>query len=71
MINPLIDIESLSIQQKLIIMEQLWNSLSSQIDDDASFAWHLDVLEERAEKTDFVDLDQAKANLVRLLNNEN
>ena len=63
-----IPIDSLSVAEKLVLMERLWADLSRRPADVPTPDWHGDVLAERlAEvqdgKTAFVDWDDAKKRL--------
>lgn len=59
---PNFNIEKLTTQEKIAVMEQLWESLS-QSESEVVPAWHLDILAERADRTDFISLEQAQKNL--------
>jgi putative addiction module component (TIGR02574 family) len=63
-----IPIESLSIADKIILMERLWDDLSRRPSDIAPPDWHGDVLSARLQavkegKTQFVDWSDAKKRL--------
>jgi putative addiction module component (TIGR02574 family) len=63
-----ISLDSLSVSEKLILMERLWDDLSRRPADLPSPDWHGDVLAERREavregKSAFVDWDEAKKRL--------
>jgi putative addiction module component (TIGR02574 family) len=63
-----IPIDSLSVAEKLVLMERLWVDLSRRPADVPSPDWHGDVLAERLAavrdgKTTFVDWDDAKKRL--------
>jgi putative addiction module component (TIGR02574 family) len=63
-----IPIDSLSVAEKLVLMERLWVDLSRRPADVPSPDWHGDVLAERLAavrdgKTAFVDWDDAKKRL--------
>jgi putative addiction module component (TIGR02574 family) len=63
-----IPIDSLSVAEKLVLMERLWVDLSRRPADVPSPDWHADVLAERLAavrdgKTAFVDWDDAKKRL--------
>ena len=68
--NPLstIPLDNLSVADKLVLMERLWDDLSRRPSEVSSPEWHGDILEQRraavAEgRTDFVDWDEAKKRL--------
>jgi len=61
----IIQIEQLTVTEKIQFMESLWDSLCAQSENVAAPAWHGEVLQEREEalqnQTDsFVDWDIAK-----------
>ena len=63
-----IPIDSLSVAEKLVLMERLWADLSRRPADVPTPDWHGDVLAERLAaiqngKTAFVDWDDAKKRL--------
>ncbi len=63
-----IPIDSLSVAEKLVLMERLWADLSRRPADVPSPDWHGDVLAERLAavrdgKTAFVDWDEANKRL--------
>ena len=65
-------IENLSVPEKLILMERLWEDLSRKPSDIPSPDWHGDVLAERLAavreaKTGFVEWDEAKKRLAERL----
>lgn len=68
--TPDINIKHLTTPQKIAIMEQLWDSLS-QTENDAVPEWHLKVLEERDQSTDYVSLEQVKKNLAANFQDKN
>jgi len=66
--NADLSLESMTVQEKLVLMERLWNDLSRRPGDVPSPAWHGDVLAERIAavregRTDFVDWEEAKERL--------
>jgi len=63
-----IDLEQMTIEEKLKAMEMLWDDLCRSAPDFSSPSWHEDVLKEREQrikdgKERFVDWDQAKKDL--------
>ena len=61
-------IDALSVTEKLVLMERLWDDLSRKPADFVSPDWHGDVLAERMAavrdgKTTFVEWDEAKKRL--------
>ena len=63
-----VSLESLSVAEKLALMERLWDDLSRRPEDVPSPQWHGDVLAERIAavrdgRTDFVNWDDAKRRL--------
>jgi putative addiction module component (TIGR02574 family) len=61
-------IESMSLTEKLALMERLWSDLSRRPEDVPSPEWHGEVLAERIAavregRTQFVDWDAAKKRL--------
>ena len=63
-----IPIESLSVAEKLLLMERLWDDLSRRPSNVPTPEWHGDVLAERLAavqegRTQFVDWDVAKERL--------
>ena len=66
--NAELSLESMTVQEKLVLMERLWDDLSRRPDDVPSPAWHGDVLAERIAavregRTSFVDWEEAKERL--------
>lgn len=62
-----IDINKMNTEEKFIMMEQLWDSLSDENSIQLSPDWHLEVLEEREHKTNFIDIEESKKALESLL----
>lgn len=63
-----ISLESMSVAEKLALMERLWEDLSRRPEDVPSPQWHGDVLAERIAavregRTNFLDWDGAKRRL--------
>jgi putative addiction module component (TIGR02574 family) len=63
-----IPIDNLSVAEKIVLMERLWDDLSRCPSNVASPAWHGDVLDRRRDalregKTTFVEWDSAKQRL--------
>ncbi len=63
-----VSLGSLSVAEKLALMERLWDDLSRRPEDVPSPQWHGDVLAERIAavregRTDFVSWDDAKQRL--------
>jgi len=60
------EIKNLDLSQKMLLMEKLWDELS----EDTSYAtpsWHLETLQSREEKEDFISVDEAKQRIEKLL----
>ncbi|MEO8494300.1 MAG: addiction module protein [Planctomycetota bacterium] len=63
-----LSLETMTVQEKLVLMERLWDDLSRRPEAVPSPAWHGDVLAERIAavregRTNFVDWDEAKQRL--------
>ena len=61
-------LESMTVQEKLVLMERLWDDLSRRPDGVLPPEWHGDVLAERIAavregRTSFVDWEEAKGRL--------
>lgn len=61
-------LESMTVEEKLELMEQLWADLSSRSDVELSPAWHRDVLAEREEalkrgEEEILDWEDAKGRI--------
>ena len=69
----ILDIEALKTSEKFIIMEQLWDSISKDVNNkQLTPSWHLDILETREEKvvsnqSKFYDIEESKKKLEALL----
>ena len=61
--SSLINIENMNIEEKFLVMEQIWSSLNNENIKELTPNWHLDILEERGNKTDFIDIEEAKKSL--------
>jgi putative addiction module component (TIGR02574 family) len=65
---PQLSLDQLTVTEKLILMEQLWNDLSQRPENVPSPEWHGNVLAERIAavregRTSFVDWNEAKQRL--------
>lgn len=66
-----LDIKNMNITDKFIILEQLWEDMSKNVDEDRfTPKWHLDILEKREENikngiSKFNDLTEVKQRLSR------
>ncbi len=63
-----LNLEEMTIEEKLNAMEMLWDDLCRRSSDFSSPSWHEDVLKEREQrikdgKDRFVDWDQAKKDI--------
>ncbi len=64
------DIKNLNLTDKFIVLEELWEDMSKNVDESRfSPSWHLDVLEDREQKikdgtAKFHDLDEVKKRLM-------
>lgn len=63
-----LSLDTMSVQEKLILMERLWVDLSRHPQDIPTPDWHGDILAQRIaavreERTQFVDWDEAKQRL--------
>ena len=58
--NVLSEIKQMTISEKLMTMEQLWNELKSSDDGVTSPKWHKDVLLEREHNETYTDWNDAK-----------
>lgn len=48
-------------------MEQIWSSLNNENIKELTPNWHLDILKDRENKTDFIDIEEAKKSLRNIL----
>lgn len=62
-----INIEALSTKQKFIALEEIWDSLKKDNAKELVPDWHLEVLEQREKKHDFIDLEESKKALQDML----
>jgi hypothetical protein len=65
--SSLINIENMNIEEKFLVMEQIWSSLNNENIKELTPNWHLDILEDRENKTDFIDIEEAKKSLRNIL----
>jgi hypothetical protein len=65
--SSLINIENMNIEEKLLVMEKIWSSLNNENIKELTPNWHLDILEDRENKTDFIDIEESKKSLRNLL----
>lgn len=54
------DIQNMNTQEKFLIMEEIWNSLNHQYLKEFTPNWHLDILENRENQSDFIDIEDSK-----------
>jgi hypothetical protein len=71
--NIALPLESMSVEEKILTMELIWNDLSSQISNITSPNWHKDILNEREQSVQQgieipIDWEIAKQNLRHKLN---
>lgn len=64
-----IKLNELTVKEKLIVMETLWNDLCQNLPDMSSPDWHKCILEEREQmlkegKDHFIDWDEAKKDIL-------
>ena len=65
--SSLINIENMNIEEKFLVMEQIWSSLNNENIKELTPNRHLDILKDRENKTDFVDIEESKKSLRNLL----
>ncbi len=65
--SSLINIENMNIEEKFLVMEQIWSSLNYDDLENLTPNWHLDILKDRENKTDFIDIEESKKYLRNLL----
>ncbi len=65
--SSLINIENMNIEEKFLVMEQIWSSLNYDDLENLTPNWHLDILKDRENKTDFIDIEESKNSLKNLL----
>ena len=58
--SSLINIENMNIEEKLLVMEKIWSSLNNENIKELTPNWHLNILKDRENKTDFIDIEEAK-----------
>lgn len=67
----LLNIEQLNTSEKFIVMEQLWDSLSTTNANELTPNWHLEVLKNRELKAsnsdNFIDIEDSKKLLKNLI----
>ncbi|EDM24689.1 hypothetical protein LNTAR_02579 [Lentisphaera araneosa HTCC2155] len=61
--NVLAEIKQMSLSEKLITMEQLWNELQNSEEGVQSPPWHKEVLKAREGKEKFVNWNDAKKSI--------
>ena len=65
--SSLINIENMNIEEKFLVMEQIWSSLNNENIKELTPNWHLDIFKDRENKTDFIDIEESKKSLRNLL----
>ena len=65
--SSLINIENMNIEEKFLVMEQIWSSLNNENIKELNPNWHLDILKDRENKTDFIDIEESKKSLRNIL----
>ena len=65
--SSLINIENMNIEEKLLVMEKIWSSLNNENIKELTPNWHLDILKDRENKTDFIDIEESKKSLRNIL----
>ena len=65
--SSLINIENMNIEEKFLVMEQIWSSLNNENIKELTPNWHLDILKDREHKTDFIDIEESKKSLRNIL----
>ena len=65
--SALINIENMNIEDKFLAMEQIWSSLKDENIKELTPNWHLDILEDREHKRNFIDIEESKKSLRNLL----
>ena len=61
--SALINIENMNIEDKFLAMEQIWSSLKDENIKELTPDWHLDILEDREHKRNFIDIEELKKSL--------
>jgi len=66
------DIANMSVEQKLELMEQIWDSFVQNDETLPSPKWHKDVLEARAnaDESNFLSIEDVKKRLQKTLNED-
>ena len=62
-----LNIENMNIQDKFLAMEQIWSSLKDENIKELTPDWHLDILGNRENKTNFIDIEESKKSLRNIL----
>lgn len=62
-----LNIEASSTKQKFIALEEIWDSLKKDNSKELVPDWHLEVLNQREKKHDFIDLEESKKALQDML----
>ena len=62
-----LNIENMNIEEKFLVMEQIWSSLNNENIKELTPNWHLDILKDRENKSDFIDIEESKNSLKNLL----
>ena len=57
----------MNIEEKFLVMEQIWSSLNNENIKELTPDWHLDILGNRENKTNFIDIEESKKALKSLL----
>ncbi len=65
--SSLINIENMNIEEKFLVMEQIWSSLNYDDLENLTPNWHLDILKDRENKSDFIDIEESKKSLRNIL----
>lgn len=65
-----IDIENMSVEEKILTMEKIWQNLSATANESLSPSWHGDILSKREKeiengKESFLDWDATKKDIRR------
>ena len=62
-----LNIENMNIQDKFLAMVQICSSLKDENIKELTPEWHLDILEDREHKRNFIDIEESKKCLRNLL----
>ncbi len=57
----------MNIEEKFLVMEQIWSSLNYDDLENLTPNWHLDILKDRENKSDFIDIEESKKSLRNIL----